>query len=56
LAPVHTAQQKLLAIVASASSGEALRPMTLGDAAAVHVRRIVWCLDCRQQSTPIPPR
>jgi hypothetical protein len=25
------------------------RPMTLGNAAAAHVRLIVWCLDCQRQ-------
>src|SRR5271169_2991365 len=29
-------------------------PMTLGDAAAAHVRLIVWCLDCRHQVEPDP--
>ncbi len=24
-------------------------PMTLGNAAAAHVRLIVWCLDCRRR-------
>jgi hypothetical protein len=56
LAPAQHRVTKAIASVASASFGEALRPMTLGDAAAAHVRRIVWCLDCRQQSTPIPLR
>ncbi|MGO9934981.1 MAG: hypothetical protein ACLPV8_24660 [Steroidobacteraceae bacterium] len=28
---------------------EARDPMTLGNAAAAHVRLIVWCLDCRHQ-------
>ena len=27
-------------------------PMTLGNAAAAHVRLIVWCLDCRHQVEP----
>jgi len=29
-------------------------PMTLGNAAAAHVRLIVWCLDCRHQVEPDP--
>lgn len=29
-------------------------PMTLGNAAAAHVRFIVWCLDCRNQVEPDP--
>jgi len=29
-------------------------PMTLGNAAAAHVRPIVWCLDCRHQVEPDP--
>ena len=29
-------------------------PMTLGNAAAAHVRLIVWCLDCRHQAEPDP--
>lgn len=28
--------------------------MTLGNAAAAHVRLIVWCLDCRDQIEPDP--
>jgi hypothetical protein len=28
--------------------------MTLGNAAAAHVRLIVWCLDCRHQVEPDP--
>jgi Zn finger protein HypA/HybF involved in hydrogenase expression len=28
--------------------------MTLGKAAAAHVRLIVWCLDCRHQVEPDP--
>jgi hypothetical protein len=28
--------------------------MTLGNAAAAHVRLIVWCLDCRHQIEPDP--
>ena len=28
--------------------------MTLGDAAAAHVRFIVWCKDCRHQVEPDP--
>jgi Zn finger protein HypA/HybF involved in hydrogenase expression len=28
--------------------------MTLGNAAAAHVRLIVWCLDCRHQTEPDP--
>jgi hypothetical protein len=28
--------------------------MTLGNAAAGHVRLIVWCLDCRHQVEPDP--
>jgi hypothetical protein len=27
-------------------------PMTLGNAAAAHLRFIVWCLDCRHQVEP----
>jgi hypothetical protein len=30
------------------------RPMTLGNAAAAHVRLIVWCLDCQHQVEPDP--
>ena len=30
------------------------RPMTLGNAAAAHVRLIVWCLDCSHQIEPDP--
>jgi hypothetical protein len=29
-------------------------PMTLGNAAAAHVRLIVWCLDCCHQVEPDP--
>jgi len=29
-------------------------PMTLGNAAAAHVRLIVWCLECRHQVEPDP--
>jgi hypothetical protein len=29
-------------------------PMTLGNAAAAHVRLIVWCHDCRHQVEPDP--
>jgi hypothetical protein len=29
-------------------------PMTLGNAAAAHVRLIGWCLDCRHQVEPDP--
>jgi Zn finger protein HypA/HybF involved in hydrogenase expression len=29
-------------------------PMTLGNAAAAHVRLIVWCLDCHHQVEPDP--
>jgi hypothetical protein len=29
-------------------------PMTLGNAAAAHVRLIVWCLDCLHQTEPDP--
>jgi hypothetical protein len=29
-------------------------PMTLGNAAAAHVRLIVWCLDCSHQVEPDP--
>ena len=29
-------------------------PMTLGNAAAAHVRLIVWCKDCRHQVEPDP--
>jgi hypothetical protein len=29
-------------------------PMTLGNAAAAHVRLIVWCLYCRHQIEPDP--
>jgi len=29
-------------------------PMTLGNAAAAHVRLIVWCLDCQHQVEPDP--
>ena len=29
-------------------------PTTLGNAAAAHVRFIVWCLDCRNQVEPNP--
>jgi hypothetical protein len=29
-------------------------PMTLGNAAAAHVRLIVWCPDCRHQVEPDP--
>jgi hypothetical protein len=29
-------------------------PMTLGNAAAAHVRLIVWCLDCHHQIEPDP--
>jgi Zn finger protein HypA/HybF involved in hydrogenase expression len=28
--------------------------MTLGNAAAAHVRLIVWCLDCRHRVEPDP--
>jgi hypothetical protein len=30
-------------------------PMTLGNAAAAHVRLIVWCRECRHQVEPDPP-
>jgi hypothetical protein len=30
--------------------------MTLGNAAAARVRLIVWCLDCRHQSSPTRPK
>ncbi|HEY2530400.1 MAG TPA: hypothetical protein VGJ20_21100 [Xanthobacteraceae bacterium] len=30
-------------------------PMTLGNAAAAHVRLIIWCLDCGHQVEPDPP-
>lgn len=29
-------------------------PMTLGNAAAAHVRFVVWCLDCAHQVEPDP--
>jgi hypothetical protein len=29
-------------------------PMTLGNAAAAHVRLIVWCIDCHHQVEPDP--
>jgi hypothetical protein len=28
--------------------------MTLGNAAAAHVRLVVWCLDCHHQVEPDP--
>jgi hypothetical protein len=31
-------------------------PMTLGNAAAAHVRLIAWCLDCHHQIEPDPER
>jgi hypothetical protein len=30
--------------------------MTLGDPTVARVRLIVWCLDCRHQAEPDPPR
>jgi hypothetical protein len=30
------------------------QPMTLGNAAAAHVRLIVWCRDCSHQVEPAP--
>jgi hypothetical protein len=34
--------------------GYSAPPMTLGSAAAAHVRLIVWCRDCRHQVEPDP--
>jgi hypothetical protein len=39
---------------AEAVKGYSGPPMTLGNAAAAHVRLIVWCLDCRHQVEPDP--
>jgi hypothetical protein len=44
----------MVGVSAVHKSGLALAPMTLGNAAAAHVRLIVWCLDCLHQVEPDP--
>jgi len=44
----------MVGVSAVHKSGLALAPMTLGNAAAAHVRLIVWCLECRYQVEPDP--
>ena len=46
-------KQMLLSAQSDRTPGRAL-PMTLGNAAAGHVRLIVWCLDCQHQVEPDP--